>query len=54
MPNIEHSRSRSIAKGIVAGLLAGLVGSAAKAAGELLYPPRTQARHLLRLFWQNG
>src|SRR6202046_1128330 len=34
-------RTRSLLKGFLAGAIGGLVGSAAKAAGEAVYPPRT-------------
>ena len=37
-------RPRSLWKGFVAGAFGGLVGAAAKAAGEALYPPRTQGQ----------
>ena len=40
MPN----PSRSIPKGLAAGLIAGLAGSLVKAAGELLYNPRTEGQ----------
>src|ERR1700733_12360769 len=35
-------RKRSIFKGFLAGAIGGVVGAAAKAAGEAVYPPRTQ------------
>jgi putative membrane protein len=35
---------RSLVKGFLAGAVGGLAGSAAKAAGEALYPPRTQGQ----------
>jgi putative membrane protein len=37
-------RRRSVFKGFVAGAIGGLVGAAAKAAGEAVYPPRTQGQ----------
>jgi putative membrane protein len=41
MDLVNHSRTRSIAKGLAIGLVAGLVGSVAKVAGEAIYEPRT-------------
>jgi putative membrane protein len=38
------SRQRSLLKGFLAGAIGGLVGAAAKAAGEAVYPPRTQGQ----------
>jgi putative membrane protein len=35
---------RSLFKGFLAGAIGGLVGAAAKAAGEAVYPPRTQGQ----------
>jgi putative membrane protein len=35
---------RSLWKGFLAGAIGGLVGAAAKAAGEAVYPPRTQGQ----------
>ena len=37
-------RTRSVWKGFIAGAIGGLVGAAAKAAGEKVYPPRTQGQ----------
>src|ERR1700735_2482586 len=37
-------RTRSLLKGFLAGAIGGLVGAAAKAAGEAVYPPRTQGQ----------
>src|ERR1700735_119197 len=37
-------RARSLLKGFFAGAIGGLVGAAAKAAGEAVYPPRTQGQ----------
>jgi putative membrane protein len=37
-------RKRSLIKGFIAGAVGGLVGAAAKAAGEAVYPPRTQGQ----------
>jgi putative membrane protein len=37
-------RKRSLFKGFLAGAIGGLVGAAAKAAGEAVYPPRTQGQ----------
>ncbi len=37
-------RKPSLFKGFVAGAIGGLVGAAAKAAGEAVYPPRTQGQ----------
>jgi putative membrane protein len=37
-------RKRSLIKGFLAGAIGGLVGAAAKAAGEAVYPPRTQGQ----------
>jgi putative membrane protein len=37
-------RKRSLVKGFLAGAIGGLVGAAAKAAGEAVYPPRTQGQ----------
>jgi putative membrane protein len=37
-------RKRSLWKGFLAGAIGGLVGAAAKAAGEAVYPPRTQGQ----------
>jgi putative membrane protein len=37
-------RPRSLLKGFLAGAIGGLVGAAAKAAGEAVYPPRTQGQ----------
>lgn len=37
-------RKRSLLKGFVAGAMGGLAGAAAKAAGEAVYPPRTQGQ----------
>jgi putative membrane protein len=37
-------RKRSLIKGFLAGAIGGLVGAAAKAAGEVVYPPRTQGQ----------
>ena len=37
-------RPRSLVKGFLAGAIGGLVGAAAKAAGEAVYPPRTQGQ----------
>jgi putative membrane protein len=37
-------RKRSLIKGFVAGAIGGMVGAAAKAAGEAIYPPRTQGQ----------
>jgi putative membrane protein len=37
-------RKRSLFKGFLAGAIGGLVGAAAKAAGEKVYPPRTQGQ----------
>jgi putative membrane protein len=37
-------RKRSLFKGFLAGAIGGLVGAAAKAAGESVYPPRTQGQ----------
>ena len=36
--------TRSLLKGFLAGAIGGLVGAAAKAAGEAVYPPRTQGQ----------
>jgi len=41
---VTPRRKRSLAKGFLAGAIGGLVGAAAKAAGEALYPPRTQGQ----------
>ncbi len=40
MEFLRHGQ-RLIARGLLAGALGGLAGSAAKLAGELIYPPRT-------------
>jgi putative membrane protein len=40
----SRRRERSLLKGFVAGVIGGLVGAAAKAAGEAVYPPRTQGQ----------
>jgi putative membrane protein len=37
-------RPRSLWKGFLAGAIGGLAGAATKAAGEALYPPRTQGQ----------
>jgi putative membrane protein len=37
-------RKRSLIKGFVAGAIGGLVGAAAKAAGEIIYPPRIEGQ----------
>src|ERR1700761_7825472 len=37
-------RNRSLWKGFLAGAIGGLAGAAAKAAGEAVYPPRTQGQ----------
>ena len=37
-------RKPSVFKGFLAGAIGGLVGAAAKAAGEAVYPPRTQGQ----------
>jgi putative membrane protein len=37
-------RKRSLVKGFLAGAVGGLAGAAAKATGEILYPPRTQGQ----------
>ncbi len=37
-------RKRSLLKGFLAGAVGGLAGAAAKAAGEAVYPPRTQGQ----------
>ena len=37
-------RKPSLFKGFIAGAIGGLVGAAAKAAGEAVYPPRTQGQ----------
>jgi putative membrane protein len=37
-------RPRSLMKGFLAGAIGGLAGAAAKAAGEAIYPPRTQGQ----------
>src|ERR1700753_1115912 len=37
-------RKRSLWKGFLAGAIGGLAGAAAKAAGEAVYPPRTQGQ----------
>src|SRR5271167_2048345 len=37
-------RNRSLVKGFLAGAIGGMVGAAAKAAGEAVYPPRTQGQ----------
>jgi putative membrane protein len=42
--NLSPRRKRSLWKGFIAGAIGGLVGSAAKAAGEAVYPPRTQGQ----------
>ena len=48
MTTIEEAapprRTRSVWKGFLAGAIGGLVGAAAKAAGEAVYPPRTQGQ----------
>jgi putative membrane protein len=48
MPTKEETaplrRKRSLFKGFVAGAIGGLAGAAAKAAGEAVYPPRTQGQ----------
>lgn len=46
MSRIKGFRRRrpSLLKGFIAGALGGLVGAAAKAAGEAVYPPRTQGQ----------
>jgi putative membrane protein len=37
-------RKRSLFKGFLAGAIGGLVGAGAKAAAEIVYPPRTQGQ----------
>jgi len=37
-------RKRSLLKGFLAGAIGGLVGAAAKAVGEVVYPPRTMGQ----------
>src|ERR1700722_3069493 len=37
-------RKRSLFKGFLAGAIGGLIGAAAKAAGEAVYPPRTEGQ----------
>ncbi len=46
MSRIKGFRRRkpSLWKGFIAGALGGLMGAAAKAAGEAVYPPRTQGQ----------
>jgi putative membrane protein len=38
---VSPRRNRSLFKGFLAGAIGGLAGAAAKAAGEIVYPPRT-------------
>src|ERR1700753_1495867 len=43
---LPRRRKKSLVKGFLAGAVGGLAGAAAKAAGERLYPPRTQGQIL--------
>ncbi len=41
---MKTTHNRSLRKGFLAGAIGGVVGAAAKAAGEAVYPPRTQGQ----------